>query len=194
MLTRIKYGDEMNKRNLLQLAILILMLIVSGFNFKDNYLKSKYSKTSYNFPYKNHIKNTDIKSAIDQVIQLTGGNVTKAEMKFKKDIPVWVIEAMGTDNNTFKVELSCEDNSLLRIDADEGPFEYEIDPGKSFIPFSESKRTAEERTGQKTLKWRFLKNRNSWEYNFWLFLKTGKAQMRINAETGEVINTKQKKK
>lgn len=174
-------------------VILIMIFVFSGTNIKGNYLQNKYNKTSYNFPYINHIKNTDIKSAIDEVIRLTGGNVTKAEMKFKKDIPVWIIEATGKDNNTFKVELSCNDNTLLRIDADEGPFNYDIDPGKNFITFSESKKIAEEHTGQNTLKWRFFKNRNNWEYNFWLFLKSGKAQIRINAETGEIISSKKKK-
>jgi len=183
----------MNKRNLFLPVIFFLILCITGSDFKYNYLNGKYNKTSDNFPYINLNKNTDIKSAIDQVIQLTGGNVTKAEMKFKKDIPVWIVEAIGKDNNTFKIELSREDNSLIRIDADEGPFNYELDPGNDFIPFSESKKIAEVQTGQKTLKWRFLKSRNTWEYNFWLFLKSGKAQLRINAETGEIIKSKKNK-
>lgn len=175
------------------ILILILILNLTGFNFKVNFPKGKYNKTSDNFPYINLIKNTDIKSAIDFVIQLTGGNVTKAEMKFKKDIPVWIVEANGKDNNTFKIELACEDNSLLRIDADEGPFDYDLNPGKGFISFSDSRKIAEDHTGIKTLKWKFFKNRNTWEYDFWLFVKSGKAQIRINAETGEIINSKKNK-
>lgn len=186
-------GEKMNAEKVLLPIIVIMLFGFTRFNSKDIYQQNKYNKTTYNFPYTNPIKYTDIISAIEFVKQLTEGNVIKAEMKFKKDLPVWIIYATGNSNNTFIVELSCEDNTLLRIDADEGPFEYELNPGKNFISFSESKKIAEEYTGIKTLKWRFLKNKNRWEYNFWLFLKSGRAQVRINAETGEIISTKKKK-
>lgn len=183
----------MNAEKVLLPVIVAMLYGFNSLNIREKIQENKYIKTSYKIHYTNQKTYTDIKSAIDEVIQLTGGNVTKAEMKFKKDYPVWVISATGKDNCTFKVELTCEDNSLLKINAEEGPFEYELDPGENFISFSAAKKIAEEFTGVKTLKWNLYKNRKIWEYSFWLFLKSGKAQVRVNAESGEILTTKKKK-
>jgi uncharacterized membrane protein YkoI len=171
----------------------IIVLIFFGFTVKGDYGRNKYTQTSYNFPDTNIVKLTGIKEAIDNVMQLTEGDVTKAERKFSKDIPVWKVDVITNDRGIIKVELSALDNSLVRIDSDEGPFDYEIKPQKDLISFGEAKKTAEGYTGQKTLKWNFYKNRDQHEYNFWLFIKSGKAQVRVNAETGEIVTTKKKK-
>lgn len=171
----------------------IIAMLFFNFTIKGDYKQNKYTQTSYNFLDTNVVNLISIKDAIDYVIQLSEGDVTKAERKFKKDIPIWKVDVITPGGGSVKVELSSLDKSLVRIDADEGPFEYDIKPDKNFVSFKDAKNIAEQSTGQKILKWNFFNSKKNWEYNFWLFLKSGKAQVRVDAESGEIITAKRKK-
>ncbi len=140
----------------------------------------------------NASKEVSIVDAINFALGLFEGSVTKAEKKFKKDIPIWEIDLITVERGSVEIEISSSDKNLIKVISDEGPFEYEIKPEENFIPFSSARKTAEEKAGQKILKWSYYKNRSRWEYNFWLFTKSGRAQVRVDAETGEVITTKKK--
>lgn len=171
----------------------VLILLLLNYTAEGISEQIKYNQSTQYFLDTNSTNPVSIKDAIDVVLDLLEGDITKAERKFKIDIPVWKIDLIEKDGGTFEVELSSIDKSLLRINADEGPFEYELKPAANFIPLSEAKKTAEELSGKKILKWNFFKNKNVWEYNFWIFVKSGKAQVRVNAESGELIASKKKK-
>ncbi len=177
-----------------QRKCMLIVILFFCFTIKGICEQSKYTQTHYKFLDTNIVKLTDIKEAIAYSSSLCEGFITKAEQKFRKDIPVWKIDIITKDRGYLKVELSAFDNSLLRIESEEGPFNYEIKPGGNFIPFSEAQKSAEMHTGMKTLKWNLTKGKNVWEYSFWLFIKSGKAQIRVNAETGEIIVSRKKKK
>lgn len=170
--------------------LLILALSVSA---ESKIVQNKYNQTSPNFLDTNTSNLYTISDAIDYTLNLLECDITKAEKKFRKDIPVWKVNAITKERGTIVVEISSTDKTLISIDAGEGPFDYEIKPDKDLIPFSEAKKKAEDHSGQKTLKWKYLKNKNNWEYNFWVFIKSGKAQIRIDAATGDIVTTKKKK-
>lgn len=178
----------------LRSLLMIIIVLFFGFTVKGNFKQNKYTQTSDNFPDTNIVKLISITDAAEYVMRFCDGEVTKAEIKFKKDIPIWKVDLLTKDRGSVKFEMSAFDKSLIRIDASEGPFNYEIKPDNGMIPFSEAQRTAEDHTGLKTLKWNLFKNKKNWEYNFWLFIKSGKAQVRINAETGEIVTSKKKNK
>jgi len=151
--------------------------------------QGKYSQTSHNFLD----TNINIKEVIDFTLLLLTGEVTKIEKKFKKDIPIWKVNMITATGGSMEIELSYKEKRLLNLEADEGPFDYEILPDSSLVPFSVAKKTAEEYAAQNILKWCFRPNRDKMEYNFWLFTKTGKAQVKVDAETGEIVSKKKKK-
>jgi len=151
--------------------------------------QSKYSQTSHNFLD----TNINIKEVIDFTLLLLPGEVTKVEKKFKKDIPIWKVNMITPTGGSMEIELSYKEKKLLNLEADEGPFDYEILPDPGMVSFSFAKKTAEEYTAQNILRWSLRPNRDKMEYNFWLFTKTGKAQVKIDAESGEVISKKKKK-
>ena len=179
--------------NIIKIILPVFILLLLSFTAEGNFKRFEYNQTPDYFPDTNSIKFISIEEAVDYTAQLLEGDITKAERKFKKDIPIWKVELITKDRGSFKVEISAIDKSLIRIDADEGPYDYDINPDLNSIPFLAAKKTAEEWTGLKTLKWNFYKNKNNWEYNFWLFIKSGKAQVRVNAETGEIVMVKKKK-
>ncbi|MEO8447309.1 MAG: PepSY domain-containing protein [bacterium] len=175
-------------KQFLSVILLLIFILPSGGRTEQ----IKYNQTSNNFLDTNTAELVKIFAALEFVSSIFAGEILKAERKFKKDIPVWEMDMVTTDKGIIEIEISAIDKSLQRIDADEGPFEYEIDPGESSIKYKAARKIAEEFTGQKTLKWNYFRNRNGYEYNFWLFTKSGKAQVRVNAETGEIL-TKTKK-
>lgn len=171
----------------------VLILLTLNLTVEGNSERFKYNQSPQYFLDTNSLNLVPVKEAVDFVLDLLECDITKAERKFKKEIPIWKIDLITKERGTLEVELSSIDKSLLRINAAEGPFDYELKPEPNFISFSEAKKTAEEFTGQKILKWNYFKNKNIWEYNFWLFTKSGKAQVRIDAESGELIVSKKKK-
>lgn len=153
----------------------------------------KFTKSQHYFPDSIATDAVSIVDAINFALGYFEGTVTKAEKKFKKDIPIWEIDLITAERGSIELEISSSDKNLIKVISSEGPFDYEIKPDKNFIAFSSAKKTAEDLTGQKILKWNYYKNRSRWEYNFWLFTKSGRAQVRVDAETGEVVSSKKKK-
>ncbi|MEO6695547.1 MAG: PepSY domain-containing protein [Ignavibacteria bacterium] len=168
-------------------VLLSLFLIIPS---KSKNEQGKYSETSYNFLD----TNINIREVIDYTLLLLPGEVTKVEKKFKKDIPIWKINMITSTGGSIEVELSCKDKKLLNLEADEGPFDYEIIPDNGMVSFTAAKKTAEEYTSQNILKWCLKQNRDKMEYNFWLFTKTGKAQVKVDAESGDIVTKTKKKK
>lgn len=167
-------------------------ILFSVFLFLSNESRSernKYNQTSYNFLD----TNVNIKEVIDFTLLLLPGEVTKIEKKFKKDIPIWKINMITSTGGSIEIELSYKEMRLLNLEADEGPFDYEMIADPKMVSFSAAKKTAEEYAAQNILKWSLRFNRDKMEYNFWLFIKTGKAQVKIDAESGEIITKKKKK-
>lgn len=149
----------------------------------------KYNQTSNNFLD----TNVNIKNAIDYTLSIIEGEIIKVEKKYKKGNPLWNINLITKEKATIELELDLKSDKVLSIEASEGPFSYDIKPDSNLVSFSTAKKSAEELAGEKVLKWRFNQNREKWEYSFWLFTKSGTAQVKVDAESGEII-TKQKKK
>lgn len=171
----------------------VVFILLLNFKAEGKFDLNKYSKTSHNFLDTNTSNQISIKDAVDYTTELLKCDITKAEKKFRKDIPVWKVNVITEGRGSAVIEISAMEKSLVSIDAGEGPFEYDLIPDKNFISFAEAKKKAEEYSGQKTLKWKYLKNKNSWEYNFWMFIKSGKAHVRIDAASGDIVTVKKKK-
>ena len=170
-----------------------LLIVILSFKAEGKFVQNKYSQTTHNFLDTNTSNLFTISDAIDYTLKLLECDITKAEKKFRKDIPVWKVNAITKERGTIVIEISASDKALLSIEAAEGPFDYEIKPDKDLISFAEARKKAEVHSGQKTLKWKYLKNKNNWEYNFWVFIKSGKAQVRIDAASGDIVTVKKKK-
>lgn len=188
----------MNGKILHPLTILFFTLLVfqinSGNCFLENTNLNIYKQTSLLFL--DTIKNNSltISDAVNFVKEISGGDVISAERKFKKSDPLWELILITEDGSFVKMEISFYERTVLLMSSEEGPFTYDIKPAQEFISLSEAIKIADSQSSQKVLKWKFLKLKDKWEYNFWLFTKSGKAQLRLDAETGEIITGKKNKK
>ena len=168
-------------------AILVIFLSINILQLKN--LHSQSSEESSKLK-----KQLSIKDVLDFSFSIYNGEIFKIEKKFKKEIPVWNIEMVTKNGGSLELEISGGEEKLLEIIADEGPFDYEINPGNEIIPLSAATKTAEEFTSQKVMKWKLTQIKEKYEYDFWLFTKSGKAQVRIDALSGEIITKRNSKK
>lgn len=179
--------------NTKKIYLTLIFLLICNTRSESSVIQNKYIQTSGNFLDTNASIGVTIRDAVDYTAELLECVITKAELRFMKDIPLWKINGITSDRGTVELEISALDRSLLKIDAEEGPFEYEIKPHKDLVSFTEAKRKAEDFSGQKTLKWNLSRIKKRWEYHFWVFIKSGKAQVKIDAATGDIIKTGKKK-
>lgn len=168
-------------------AILVLFVSINILQLKNLQSQSSEESGIVN-------KQQSIKDVLDFSLSIYNGEIFKIEKKFKKEIPVWNIEMITKTGGSLEFEISGAEEKLLEIIADEGPFDYEINPGNEIIPLSAATRTAEEFTSQKVMKWKLTQIKEKYEYDFWLFTKSGKAQVRIDALTAEIITKRKRKK
>ncbi|MEO8663961.1 MAG: PepSY domain-containing protein [Ignavibacteria bacterium] len=171
----------------------VLFLLLSGNNVMSKGISNKYNHSTANFLDTNINKSISITDAVDYAKRLMEGEIVKAERRFKKDIPFWKLDLVTGQKGIVEFEIALDEKNIIRIESGEGPFEYELVPAEKFVSFSKAKKAAEDFTGQKILKWNYFKNKSAWEYNFWIFTKSGKAQVRVDAESGEVIKNKKKR-
>ena len=168
-------------------AILVIFLSINILQLKNLHSQSSEESSIVK-------KQQSIKDVLDFSFSIYNGEIFKIEKKFKKEIPVWNIEMVTKNGGSLELEISGAEEKLLAIVADEGPFDYEINPGNEIIPLSAAIKNAEEFTSQKVKKWKLIKFKEKYEYDFWLFTKSGKAQVRIDALSGEIITKRKSKK
>jgi len=160
--------------------IITLVIIISALNNSNsagsNYLHFKYSETVNNFLD----TNVKIGNAIEYAGTIIVGDVVKAEKKFKKNIQIWILNIHLPSGGFVEIEISASEKNILQI--------------KAIVSFNSAKKNAEDHSGLKILKWVLKQNKEKYEYNFWVFTKSGKAQVKIDAGTGDLIlNSKRKK-
>lgn len=177
------------------ITLVILISVLNNSNAPgNNNLHFKYSETANNFLDTN-AKIADIADIIESAGKIIDGDIVKAERKFKKNILIWKINVLMSSGGFVNMELSAADKKILQIEAEEGPFEYELTPADGIITFNSAKKKSEEHSGQKILKWNLKQNKDKFEYSFWMFTKSGKAQVKIDAESGDLIlNSKNSRK
>lgn len=169
----------------------ILILILNNGNSNGNDCNQiKYSETVNNFLD----TNVKIGNVIEFVSSIIVGDIIKAEKKFKKNIQIWKVNVHLPSGGFVEMEISASEKKILQIEADEGPFEYDLAPGEGIVSFNSAKKNAEDHSGQKILKWILKQNKEKFEYNFWVFTKSGKAQVKIDAGSGDLILNNKKKK
>lgn len=158
-----------------------LLLIIIFFSFlKVSYCAANDSTIS-------------LKQSIEIAEKMTDGYIIKAERKYREKGTFVEIEVLTVKGGRLTLELGNKTGELLALESKEGPFEYEIYPGNNLQLLSKMKKIAEENTGDEVLKWKLSLKKDVWEYEFWTVSKTGKANMRINADTGEIIAKAPKK-
>lgn len=158
-----------------------ILLILISFSF----LKVCYSSANDS--------SISLKQSIEIAEKIIDGEIIKAERKFREKGVFVELEILTPKGGRIDLELENKTGRLLTLESKEGPFEYEIYPGNNLQLLSKMKKIVEENTGDEVLKWKLSQKKEVWEYEFWTISKTGKANVRINADSGDIISKPPKK-
>ena len=120
--------------------------------------------------------------------------IVKAEKKYVSERLVWRLNLQLPAGSALVLNISVNENRITDAKGDEGPFEYDFDPGQGLMRFSEAKASAEKESGAGILKWRLSESAAGFRYQFWIFAKGGPAQYKLDAKTGERIMKKKTRK
>ncbi|CAN5547281.1 hypothetical protein BH10BAC5_BH10BAC5_08910 [soil metagenome] len=135
-----------------------------------------------------------LKQSIEIAEKIIEGDIIKAERKFREKGTFVEIEVLTAKGGRLNLELENKSGAILSLESKEGPFDYEIFPGDNIQLLSKMKKMVEENTGDEVLKWKLSPKKDSkWEYEFWTITKSGKANVRINADSGVIITKPPKK-
>ncbi len=158
-----------------------ILLIITFFSF----LKVSYSASNDS--------TISLMQSIEIADKIIEGDIIKAERKFREKGTFVELEILTPKGGRMILELENKTGNMLSLESKEGPFEYEIYPGNNIQLLSKMKKSVEENTGDEVLKWKLSQKKEVWEYEFWTISKTGKANIRINADSGEIISKPIKK-
>lgn len=129
----------------------------------------------------------DIKESIDKTTQLIPGDVIKVEKKFVSNNALWEVKSITDGGSEINFKINIEDGNWIIISSNDGPFDYDFTPQENYASFQTAKNTVEESLGRNILKWEYRLNKDKWEYGFWHLTKSGRAQIRVDAESGKII-------
>lgn len=125
-------------------------------------------------------------SVVTKALALIDGTVTESEPENEEGILAWKVDITTTQGAEVEVYCRQDDNTLLRLDGESGPFDYNIDPGNGLIDFNQAKTIADGETSEDLENWR-LRVEDKYN-NLWVFtLEFTSIKVFINAEDGSVI-------
>ena len=141
---------------------------------------------------KGDIDLVDISKKLDELFP--DANVLDVEEETERGLSVWEIKIKMPGGGILKLYFVKELNKIIKIKGTSGPYDYEIDPGGSFIPFSEAKQLAFQTIGGGEIeKWSLeIEENNEWEYEIHIFHEGDRFEVEIEGFENEVIAVKEK--
>ena len=124
---------------------------------------------------------------MNKALTLIPGTVTESEPENEEGILAWKVDITTAQGAEVEVYCRQDDNTLLRLDGESGPFDYNIDPGNGLIDFNQAKTVADGETSENLDNWRLRiedKYNNLWVYT----LEFTSTTVFINAEDGSVLD------
>jgi len=119
--------------------------------------------------------------------------VLEFETEMERGMEVWVIKLKMPGGGILKLKFVKEIGEIIKIKGTTGPFDYEIDPGGSFIAFSVAKNLALTEIEGEIQKWELeLEEDNQWEYEFHIKTDTKHFEVEISGFGEEVFSVKEK--
>ena len=111
-----------------------------------------------------------------------------------RGLTVWIFKIKMESGGILKFLFVQELGKIVKIKGKNGPFDYEIDPGGSFIPLSKAMRLALDAVGGGEVhSWSLcLEERNRWEYEFHIVFGDKRYEVEIHGWKEEVLSIRVK--
>jgi uncharacterized membrane protein YkoI len=119
--------------------------------------------------------------------------VLGAESETERGLEVWSIKLKMPYGGILKIKFVKELGKIIKMKGKPGPYDYEVDPGGSFIKFSEAKASALGVIDGEIKSWKLqIEEENAWEYEFHIVQGNKRFEVEIKGFDIEVLSVKEK--
>lgn len=120
-------------------------------------------------------------------------DILEIESDMERGLEVWEIKLKMPGGGILKLRFVQELGEIIKMKGVTGPFDYEIDPGGSFISFQAAKALALEAVHGEIHAWSLeLEEDNEWEYEFHIVNGDRRFEVEIRGFGLEVISIREK--
>ena len=120
-------------------------------------------------------------------------DILEVDVEQERGMAVWTFKVKMTSGGIVKFKFVQELGEIIKMKGKHGPFDYEINPGGSFIPFSKAMALALETVGGEVKSWSLeLEEDNEWEWEFHIVSGDMRYEVEIKGFEEEVISVKEK--
>lgn len=121
--------------------------------------------------------------------QMVSGTITSVNHVSRDSRTIFEVRVTTIGGGVIKFEYLSASGELLEIKGLSGPFDYELNPGSQFIPYSAARKTALNAKPGTINEWslEFDQSNQVWEYRFRIQTADKEWKVRINAVTGGVL-------
>lgn len=130
-------------------------------------------------------------SAVNKALNVFPGEVIEKSRETEEGIESWEIKIKNPNASIVAFYYAVSNLDLVKMEGDQGPFDYDLNPGMGLIYYSEARTAAIAAVKNNTItRWELKKESkfiNKWVYSFEISNSGNTLKVYIDAENGEVL-------
>jgi uncharacterized membrane protein YkoI len=130
-------------------------------------------------------------SVIDKTMDLFDGTVIDKEIEDEDLIDIWEVKIQDANGSSVRFYWTVTNETLVKIEGDQGPFDYEIVPGMGLINYGAAKTFAIAAVKNNAITgWKLQREDsfiNKWVYTFAMEKSGGTTKVYLDAQNGDVL-------
>lgn len=132
--------------------------------------------------------------AVQKTLLSVQSNLVSVQRIKTNDNGIWEVKVITASGALIKFEYFESNGQIREIHGLTGPFDYNLDPGNGLMLYQDVRAIALNAKAGNITSWKLEKDEsdNRWEYRFFITASDGKWELRINAETGQILRIRQK--
>ena len=168
----------MIKRSFLPIFVIAVSLLVSA------------SKNEVNEPTSQMSDNQAVQKSIASV----PSNLVSINRIKSNDDNLWEVKVLTPSGALIKFEYFEVTGNIREIHGLTGPFDYNLDPGNGLMLYQDIRVIALNAKSGSITSWKLERDEsdNRWEYRFFITANDGNWELRIHAQTGQMLRIRQK--
>ncbi|MDH3710296.1 MAG: PepSY domain-containing protein [Cyclobacteriaceae bacterium] len=130
----------------------------------------------------------DSQQASNQALDMISGQVIETELDSSGIAPAWEVTVLTDTGSEVEFYFTQDGGALIQIEGDDGPFNYDLDPGLGLISFSSAKQAALDEYEGDIVKWELEQDpQGKWVYEFVIAANGNEKTIKIDAQSGAAI-------
>lgn len=132
--------------------------------------------------------------SVQKSLSSVNGSLLSVNRIKSNDDGLWEVKVLTPAGALIKFEYFETTGQIREIHGLTGPFEYDLDPGNNFLLYQDVRVIALNAKSGNINSWKLEKDEsdNRWEYRFFITTDDGNWELRIHAETGQILRIRQK--